>query len=176
MLGLAAVSALLVSCGGSSSKASAPEAQMMARPLPAASIAPLEGGAARPVAEVTRGKVAVIDIWATWCGACKNVAATLELLADARKHTDLLIVGVDVGEDRETVARYFDGKQPRYPIYLDPDFAVANGLSQTELPAVVVVDRTGTVRLVGRKVDKAMVKLVDELLAAPAAAPTPPSP
>lgn len=155
----------VVGCGPSAPKAV--EKPFSPMPLPAVSVAPLGGGDARALADVTKGRVAVIDLFATWCTACKEVTKNVELLAVAKKDTQLLVLGLDIGEDRDTVARFLEGQKPPYDIFLDPQLTLVDALGQKELPAVVVVDKTGTVRLIHNKLDAGVLKLVDELLAAP---------
>lgn len=164
--------ALLICCSSSRGQPGAgqPDAlavAFVAAPLPDAEVQPLAGGAGRSIAEITRGRVAVIDLYASWCKPCREVSKNVELLAAAHRHTDLLVVGLNVGEDRAAAASFFDGKQPPYDVYLDATFRVPDGLGQKELPTVLIVDRDGQVRLARRKVDASVLKLVDELLAVP---------
>lgn len=154
----------------SSSKSSAPNVPELTRtPLPAVPVQPLASGGPQRLGDVTRGRVAVIDLWASWCEPCRDVAKKLELLAAAKKGRDLVIVGVDVGEDRATVEAHVAGAPPTYSIYLDPELHFANAVADSghpvQLPLLLVVDRDGFVRLAHSKVDSALVALVDELLA-----------
>ncbi len=137
--------------------------------LPSAPVEPLEsGGAAKPLAEVVSGKVAVIDLWATWCTACRDVSKNVELLAEAHRGKPFMAVGLDVGEERDVVSAFFGAEQPKIPIYLDTKFRVADALDARELPTILVVDRDGKIRLVKKKVDSDVLRLVDKLLAEPA--------
>lgn len=156
----------LVACGSSRPRG-APPLPYSPRPLPAVTVDPLGDGEARPITDIVRGRVAVIDVWATWCEACKEVAKMLDLLVVAKDGTDLLVVGVDVGEDEPTVARYLQGRAPRYPIVLDTAFALPFALDRSNLPAVLVVDRTGTVRMIQERFDSYTLLLVEQLLAEP---------
>jgi len=117
--------------------------------------------------EVTHGKVAVIDLWATWCKACKEVSAQAEALARAHPNGDVVVVGVDEGEDRDVVAAYLEGREPPYAIYLDPGLALSDRLGITEIPAVIVLDREGRVVTVSNKIDDALRRTVDRLAATP---------
>jgi thiol-disulfide isomerase/thioredoxin len=115
--------------------------------------------------DVTHGKVAVIDLWATWCKACKEVSAQAEALARAHPHGDVLVLGLDEGEEREVVAAFLDGREPSYAIYLDPRLALSDRLGITELPAVVVLDREGRVVRVSKQIDDDLRSFVDRLAA-----------
>lgn len=140
--------------------------------LPDVAVEPLAAaGAPSPgpvsIREVSRGRVTVIDLWASWCTACRDVSKQVEQLAQQKKGTDLVVVGLDVGEDRATVASFLEDKKPAYPIYLDAAFALPDAIGQRELPAVIVVDREGVIRIVRKKLEPEVLKLVDDLLAAP---------
>jgi thiol-disulfide isomerase/thioredoxin len=143
--------------------------------LPGAAVEPLaSGGKPQPLAEVVSGKVAVIDLWATWCTACRDVSKNVELMAEAHREKPFVAVGLAVGEERDVVSAFFGSGTPKIPTYLDPQFRVADALGARELPTILVVDRDGKIRLVKKKVDGDVLRLVDKLLAegdTPAAKP-----
>jgi thiol-disulfide isomerase/thioredoxin len=146
--------------------------------LPAAAVEPLEiGGQPKPLADIVAGKVAIIDLWATWCTACRDVSKNVELMAEAHREKAFIAVGLDVGEERDVVSAFFGGTPPKIPIYLDTQFRVADALGARELPTILVVDRDGKIRMVKKKVDSDVLRLVDKLLAdekpAPSASATP---
>ncbi len=158
-------------CGRSARPGTAPTGPVA---LPDVAVEPLAGsGGAAPapvsIRAVSRGRVTVIDVWASWCAACREVTKQVEQLAQQKKGTDLFVVGLDVGEDRATVASFLEDKKPDYPIYLDASFSLPDAIGQRELPAVIVVDREGTIRMVRKRLDPEVTKLVDDLLAAPPA-------
>jgi len=163
------VTLLLLGCSSSdaNSRASRPTAAFVAMPLPSASVQPLAGGAPRSLTDITRGRVAVIDLYASWCKPCREVSKNVQLLAAAHRHTDLLVVGLNVGEDKAAAESFFEGKPAPYDVYMDASFRVPDNLGQKELPTVLIVDRDGQVRLARRKVDSSVLKLVEELLAVP---------
>ncbi len=164
---LLAVAALSSGCGPSSPRVKISRAADP-KPLPASLVTPLDGGAPLAVDEVVRGKVAVIDLWASWCTACRPVSARVAKLAEAHAgDPSLAVIGVDAGEEAAAVRDSFAGKAPPVPTYLDPSFGLADALGTRELPAVVVVDRRGRVISVTKKLDAAVVRLVEDELAAP---------
>lgn len=165
----------LAACGGKKprSNAEAPVTAASAAPsLPSPPVLPLAPGDPVPLADVVAGKVAVVDLWATWCTACRDVSKNVELLAEAHKGKGFVAVGLDVGEERDVVSAFFGGTPPKIPIYLDPQFRVADALDARELPTILVVDRDGKVRMVKRKVDSDVLRLVEKLLSeAPSSSP-----
>lgn len=134
--------------------------------LPSVTVEPLASdGPPRPLADVVAGKVAVIDLWATWCTACRDVSKNVELMAEAHRTKAFVAVGLDVGEERDVVSAFFGNAPPKIPIYLDKQFRVADAIGARELPTILVVDRAGKIRLVRKKVDSEVLRLVDKLLA-----------
>jgi cytochrome c biogenesis protein CcmG, thiol:disulfide interchange protein DsbE len=124
----------------------------------AAARAPAPHSATLPAVELTRvdghgeslkealgGSVAVIDLWATWCTACEQERPKLERLHAAYASQGLRVIGLDVGETPNVVAAYLAENRVSYPIYLDPDFQLADALGEKRLPAILVVDRAGRI-------------------------------
>ena len=95
-----------------------------------------------------RGKVVLLNLWATWCGPCR--AEIPELLALHRKHSahGLEIVGVSLDDSAaESAVRDFAKDQKiTYSIALDPDGKLANDFRTSVIPTTVLVDRAGTIR------------------------------
>jgi thiol-disulfide isomerase/thioredoxin len=95
-----------------------------------------------------RGKVVLLNLWATWCGPCR--AEIPELLALSSKHAvnGLEIVGVSLDDaSAESAVRDFAKEQKiSYPIALDPDGKLANDFRTSVIPTTVLVDRAGTIR------------------------------
>jgi hypothetical protein len=105
--------------------------------------------------------------------------AQAEALARAHPNGEVLVIGVDEGEERDVVAAWLEGRSPARAIYLDPKLAVSDRLGVTELPTVIVVDREGYIRRVAGQIDAELLRLVDELVKKPeqssAASPRNPS-
>ncbi len=55
-------------------------------------------------AELIKGKEALVDFFATWCGPCKMLSPIVEEIAE--EHKDLLIIKVDVDEHNDLAAKY----------------------------------------------------------------------
>ena len=171
-LALAILGATSAACGTTPPPAGeAPAASAKDRELPDVQLVSLDGGATQGVRDVVKGKVTVIDLWASWCTACREVTKNVELLHRSKEGAGLLVIGVDVGEERDKVEAFLEGRKPAYPIYLDPKLTLPDSLGQSELPAIIVVDREGTIRLVRNKVDASVIGLVDNLLSQAAPAP-----
>lgn len=93
-----------------------------------------------------RGKVVLLNVWATWCGPCVYEIPELQRIHDLYAARGFEVVGVSVDEGGiEPVKQFVDGKKMRYPIALDPQGKLASLLQTSVLPTSVLVDRTGKI-------------------------------
>jgi len=93
-----------------------------------------------------KGDVILLNTWATWCPPCRREMPDLE--AFFRTHADggLILLGVNVGEEKETVVQFVDMFHLTFPIWLDPDESTLRSLNSFSLPYSIVIDREGIVR------------------------------
>lgn len=93
-----------------------------------------------------RGRVVVVNFFATWCPPCR--AETPDLVAAARKYTaeGVTFLGVDDRESTTLVAVWASGKGVRYPIVLDADGAVERRYDVRAIPTTYVLDKNGVIR------------------------------
>jgi outer membrane lipoprotein-sorting protein/peroxiredoxin len=91
-----------------------------------------------------RGKPVLLDFWTTWCGPCKEEIPVLEKLH--RDNPDLMVLGVDVGEDAATVRKFMGENKMTYPILLGGKDRMVESYEARAFPSVVVIDKDGVVR------------------------------
>jgi peroxiredoxin len=119
-----------------------------------------------------RGRVAIVDFWATWCGACRLAAPHLSALQARYGAQGLTVVGITT-DDAEKAATFAQNVEARFPIVLDPDGDTTGAYGVSELPTLFLVDKRGVVRHVevgfGPAGAAEVERLVKELLAEPAA-------
>src|SRR6202008_994502 len=97
-----------------------------------------------------RGKVVLLNFWATWCPPCRKEMPDLETLYQQFKDQGLLILAIS-DEDPGTVKPFIAQQKVTYPILLDPGRKV-NDLFQIEgIPKTFVYDRNG--KLVAQSID-----------------------
>lgn len=102
-------------------------------------------GRAESLAGALGGSLAVIDLWATWCTACEQERPKLERLQAAYGSQGVRVIGLNVGESPGVVSAYLSANRVSYPVYLDPDFRLADALGEKRLPAILVVDPSGRI-------------------------------
>lgn len=77
----------------------------------------LEGGSAR--LSDYRGKLVVLNLWATWCEPCRREMPNLQQLSDALDPQRFAVVGLAADEDAHLVREYLLDKQVTFPNYID---------------------------------------------------------
>jgi thiol-disulfide isomerase/thioredoxin len=85
---------------------------------------------------------AVINMWASWCGPCRDELPVVQGLAD-KAGGRLHVLGVDVGDSREAAASFGRGRSVTMPTLYDPDRKLPAALGKANLPVTVFVDTAG---------------------------------
>jgi thiol-disulfide isomerase/thioredoxin len=93
-----------------------------------------------------KGKVVLIDFWATWCSPCRDALPTIEKLHREWRDKGLVVLGID-DEDGRIIAPFLAKNGITYPTLLDPDRKVHNLFGQDGngegIPLTLVFDRSG---------------------------------
>ena len=94
-----------------------------------------------------RGKLLVVNFWATWCEPCRREIPLLQSLRRERARNGLEIVGIAL-DHRDDVAKYAQARDLQYPLLIGErgGLEAANALGMdTVLPFSVFADRTGRI-------------------------------
>lgn len=165
----AAAAALLLTALAASGSAAADGARI-GQAAPALVVPQLDGKTFELARE--RGKVVIVNFWATWCSPCRAEMPLLDSFYQRYRARGLVLIGVSVddAQDRAEVMRVMH--QYGYPAALAAS-ATVNGFGPPlAVPMTWIVDRTGTVRaqlLAGNAVtEQALTQVVAPLLSPPA--------
>jgi len=92
-----------------------------------------------------KGKVVLLDFWATWCGPCKAAMPTMQKLHDEYASKGVVILGVNTWEQKADAAKdYMASKKFTYGCLLKgDDLATAYGISG--IPTLVIIGKDGTI-------------------------------
>ena len=95
-----------------------------------------------------RGKVVLMNVWATWCAPCREEIPYLQsLYAEHGTHGfEVIGVSVDAAGTEETIRGFQKDFGMRYPIWLDPDERVQTLYMALGVPASYLIDREGVLR------------------------------
>jgi thiol-disulfide isomerase/thioredoxin len=94
-----------------------------------------------------KGKVILINLWATWCGPCRAEIPDLEALYQKEKSKGFELAGitVDSAGTEKAVAEFVKQEKMTYPVFLDPDGRSTLLLKTSVIPTSAMIDRNGKV-------------------------------
>jgi cytochrome c biogenesis protein CcmG/thiol:disulfide interchange protein DsbE len=142
---------------GPSGGAAAPTASVSAdttpaplpdRPAPDFTLSALDGTSV--TLSTIKGKVALINVWATWCPPCRAEMPTIQATYGQYRDQGFIVLAVNLQEDQRTVAAFMGEYQLTFPALLDLDGAVSQVYRAYALPSSFFVDRKGIIRAVYR--------------------------
>jgi cytochrome c biogenesis protein CcmG/thiol:disulfide interchange protein DsbE len=90
-----------------------------------------------------RGKVVVLNFWASWCVECELEAGTLEALWQSRGPQDVVVIGVAYMDTQPASRRFLEEWGITYPNAPDMGGRVSRAYRLTGVPETVVIDRDG---------------------------------
>jgi cytochrome c biogenesis protein CcmG/thiol:disulfide interchange protein DsbE len=93
-----------------------------------------------------RGKVVLLDFWATWCGPCKESIPHLIQLYKNYRESGFELVGMNVDKgDGDTVRRFVKSMDIPYPVVTAPE-DVVRSYRVTGIPVTILIDKGGKIR------------------------------
>jgi len=119
-----------------------------------------------------RGKVVVLDIWATWCGFCVGeMPGLVQLQQDAIDNKkDLQFIGITIDRDHKAVTSYLKKHPVNYPIVFAENSVMKMFGDLPGVPVKFIIDKQGVMaeRIVGAMEKSQLQKRLAKYLAAPA--------
>jgi thiol-disulfide isomerase/thioredoxin len=137
--------------------------------LPGIVVHTVKGGGTIDLASM-KGKVVLLDIWASWCGPCKEEMPLLDDMAARLKDKGIEFVAVSIDEEK-AAAEAFLSARPKWTLTVahDPQGKIPELLQPPKMPTSYLIDGKGVVRFVNAGFERADVKKIEDRLLALAA-------
>ena len=98
-----------------------------------------------PLLRTFKGKVVLLDFWASWCGPCRQSFPWMSEL-QRRYGSDLVVVAVNLDQERALAEQFLKATPAAFRIEYDPEGKLATQFDVTSMPTSFVIDRKGQVR------------------------------
>jgi thiol-disulfide isomerase/thioredoxin len=119
------------------------EALEVGKPAPQFSLPDLDGK--QISLEQYKGKVVLLDFWATWCGPCRMTMPVLEKLR--KEYADsLVLLAINLQEPRDEVRNYMQQQGLKSHVLLDEKGSLGEVYGTEAIPMQVLIDKEGIVR------------------------------
>jgi thiol-disulfide isomerase/thioredoxin/outer membrane lipoprotein-sorting protein len=92
-----------------------------------------------------KGKPVLLDFWATWCGPCRKAMPSVEQISQDYKDQGLVVLGVNAGEDRDTVREFLKKTPMAYPAVLGGESGILKNYQVTAYPTFVLIGSDGKI-------------------------------
>lgn len=94
-----------------------------------------------------RGKVVLVNNWATWCPPCTAEMPELQAFYQQHKDEGFVIIAIEAGDPVEQVRAFVEKNRLTFPVWVDSQNQSLRTFRNSSLPNSVVIDRDGRVRL-----------------------------
>ena len=115
-------------------------------PAPAYATVSLNGDSVSLAAQ--RGKVVLVNIWATWCHPCREEIPELIAIHSRYRDRGLELIGVSVDTDGydEAIRTFMADYKMTFPVWRDPDERISTQFLAVGVPATFLIDKAGILR------------------------------
>lgn len=113
-----------------------------------------------------RGKVVVLNFWASWCPPCRQEAPTFERVWRAYQDRGVVFVGVDIWDSDAEAAKFLQEFGITYPTGPDPNGAIAVDYGLTGIPETYFITRDGMIahKAIGIVREETLTQAIEGLL------------
>lgn len=97
--------------------------------------------------ETLRGKVVLLDFWASWCGPCVKALPSVRKLQKDHARDPFVVVGISADRDERAWRAFVDKNGMAWPQYFDENASVRRVFEVQAIPTYVLIDAEGFVRM-----------------------------
>lgn len=91
-----------------------------------------------------RGKLVVLNVWATWCSPCRRELPSLQRLSEALDPGQFVVIGLSVDDDDHVVREYLKDKNIHFAAFIDKEMKIARDVLKIDsFPMTFVIDQKG---------------------------------
>jgi len=109
-----------------------------------------------------RGKVVVLNFWASWCPPCKAEMPAFEALQQAYRTSDVIVLAINTTyqDDLAAATQFVEENHLSFPILFDNDGKVTNTYQVLAMPSSFFIDRQGVIRqvIIGGPISEALIQ------------------
>ena len=92
-----------------------------------------------------RGKVVIVNFWATWCPPCREEMPSMQRAWERLRQEGVVILAIDIGEDQDTIFTFTADYPVEFPLLMDRESKVIAQWAVRGLPTSFVVDPDGRI-------------------------------
>ncbi len=146
------------------------DSPLIGKPAPTATLPNLEDKGAVSLGEL-RGRIVVVNFWASWCTACREEHPALVSAANNYRDAGVTFVGVNYQDQREAAIGFLDemgrGDPAAYRYVTDPGSKLALDFGVFGVPETFFIDREGTIvaKITGATNYRLLSRVLDQILA-----------
>lgn len=114
-----------------------------------------------------RGKAVIMNFWGSWCEPCIREMPALSKAYDEWKDKDVVVLGINFGEDALVVDNFTKRMGVTFPVWLDQKKTVAKSFGVRPLPTTFFINPEGKVHYIklGEVSDEELDRLIKQMLA-----------
>jgi thiol-disulfide isomerase/thioredoxin len=98
-----------------------------------------------PMIQSAKGKVVLLDFWASWCAPCRKSFPWMNALQKKYGERGLIVIGVNLDSDQKLAAEFLQAVPAQFRIEYDPKGNLATGLDVSAMPTSFLLDRSGKI-------------------------------
>ncbi|KAB2674818.1 MAG: TlpA family protein disulfide reductase [Verrucomicrobia bacterium] len=119
-----------------------------------------------------RGKVVVVDFWASWCGPCQESFPLMEDFFQRYRSQGLQVLAVNVDESKSAMKAFLADNPVSFPVVRDAKRRLVARVNVVAMPTSFLLDREGIVRFMhpgykGHETKRLYLREIEQLLRAP---------